>query len=188
MMSRLLPIISISLLVLLILGVVFLWWPKYQNFSDLKAELEKKERELEKKREYFTNLEALSKRLEGYPEELAKIDSALSVDPSIPALFNFIQKVSSENGLILESLSLGKISSSQEEQVEIQKISLSASVTGSYSAFKNFLSTVYKNARLIEVESIKFPSLEGEDLFTFDFSLETYSYKGSKGREQEPGF
>jgi Tfp pilus assembly protein PilO len=188
MMSRLLPIISISLLVLLILGVVFLWWPKYQSFSDLRAELEQKERELEQKRKYFANLEALSKKLEGYPEELTKIESALSVDPSIPALFNFIQKASSENGLILEKLSLAKVSSSPEQQAEIQKISFSVSVSGSYSAFKNFLSVIYKNARLIEVESIKFSSPEGADLFTFDFNLETNSYKEPPSGGQEPGF
>lgn len=183
-MFRFLPIISLSLLVLLILGGVFLWWPEYQDFSDLRLKVERKEMEIRQKEEYFVKLKVLSEKLEGYSEELAKIDSALLVDPSIPALFDFIQKTSSESGLILESLSMGKISS-LKDLAGVQKISFSVSVSGSYSAFKNFLSVIYKNTRLIEVESIAFSSSEEKVLFTFDLILGTYSYQELKAEEQE---
>lgn len=184
-MFRLIPIISVCLLILLILGGVFLWLPKLQDFLDLRAELEKKEIELKQKEDYFAKLNSLSKQLEEYPEELAKIDSALPIDPSIPALFNFIQKVSSENGLILEKLDLGQISSSKKK-TGVKEISFSISVSGSYPAFKNFLSAIYQNARLIDTDSIKFSSPEGEGLFIFDLTLATYSYLELKPTEQEP--
>lgn len=175
-MFRTIPILSISLIILLILGGVLLWWPKYQEFSDLRSEFTRKEKEIVRKEKYFSQLETLSKKLEEYPEELSKIDSALSLDPSIPALFNFFQKTSFESGLILQGLSLGKTSFSRELG-GIQGISFSASVSGSYPAFKNFLSAIYKNSRIIEVESIGFSFPEEEDLFSFGLKLGTHFYQ-----------
>ena len=182
-MLRLVPIISIGLLILVILGGVLFWWPKLQDFSDKKEELTRKEIEVNQKKEYFVALNSLSDKLKGYSEELARIDSALPTDLSIPALFNFIQVSSSENGLVLENLTLGK-TSSQKEMGGAKEISLSVSVSGSYSAFKNFLSALYKNVRMIEVNSIKFSSPAEDDLFEFNLALTTYSYLESKIEEE----
>ena len=175
-MSRIIPIISILLLVLIILGGVFYWWPKYKEFRDLGIELKIKEEQVRQKEEYFAELRTIDERLEGYSEELAKIDSALPADPSIPALFNFIQQTSSENGLILEAINAPKISSLGGGSGEkIQEISFSISFSGSYSAFKNFLSAIYGTARLIEVKSVKFSSPEeGGTIFNFILELKTH--------------
>lgn len=181
-MSRLIPTISIFLLFFVVLGGYFFWWPEYQNFQNLRLMLENKKVQLEQAEEYLSELEALFDRLKGYGDELAKVDSALPLDPSIPALFNFIQKTSSENGLILKEMTLTKSSLEEAtEKEEVQKIPFSVVVSGSYSGFKNFLSALYKNARIIEVNSVDFsspstPEEEGIDLFVFSLGLETHSY------------
>ena len=148
----------------------------------MKLELERKEAEIKQKEEYFANLEVLSEKLEGYSEELAKIDSAFLVEPPVPTLFDFIQKASSENGLVLESLTLAGISP-LANVVGTKKISLSASVSGSYTALKNFLTTIYNTARLTEVESIGFSFPEERGLFTFDLALESYFYQEPEIKE-----
>jgi len=115
--------------------------------------------------------------LSTYKEQLSKIDSALPKDPSVAALFNFFQKTSSENGLILTEVDMSGLFSSESSGERIQKMSFSISVSGSYSAFKNFLSAVYRNSRLIKVKSISFSSSEQrKDLFDFNLNLETQSY------------
>ena len=195
MMPNFKHIIFIVLICLLILSGLegyFLLWPKYQEFKSKKAEMEIKDKEIEDREEYLSELEVFSNRLSEYSDELSKIDSALSEDPSVAALFNLIQKTSSESGLILTDIDVSGLfpsksplqQSLEQESLEqesseqrIQKMPFSISVSGSYSSFKNFLSTLYKNSRLIEVKFIGFSSSEEEkDLFEFNLNLETQSY------------
>jgi len=182
-MFRLIPIISIFLLFFVVFGGYYLWWPQYQHFQDLRSGLAEKKAQLEQAEEYLSELKTLSNKLAGYKDELAKVDSALPLEPSIPALFNFIQKTSSENGLILKKINLAESSLEKiPEEERIQRISFSITVSGSYSAFKNFLSAIYKNARMIEVNSVDFSSSTtseegGTGLFTFDLNLKTHCYQ-----------
>ncbi len=180
-------IILICLLILLALGGYFLCWPKYQEFKWKKVEIETKDEEIRKKEEYILNLGILSEKLSAYEEQFSKIDSALPKDSSIADLLNFFEKTSSENGLILTDIDVSGLfssetsvqqSSTQEDSGgKIQKMSFSISVSGSYSAFKNFLSAVYRSSRLIEVKSIGFSSSEEKkDLFDFNLNLEAQSY------------
>lgn len=186
-MSRISPIISIGLLILLVLGGIFVYWPKYEKFKELNSELEIKDKAFAQKQEYFAKLNNLSKKLEDYKDQIAKIDSAFPQEISEPDLFNFIQKESSKNGLILKKIGSSRIVSSQSEGEAVQEISFSVSVSGSYSAFKNFLFTLYQNSRLIEVSSIKFSSKDKTDLLDFDLGLTTYYYPKPEVKEPMPG-
>ncbi len=187
-MPRIIPIIIVIILIALILGGYFLLWPKYQEFKSKKLEVETKDENIRQKGEYLSRLESNANKLSEYANELSKIDTALSVDPSKPNLYNFILKTSAENGLILNSVDIGEVSSEEEE---IQKIPLSISVSGSYPAFKNFLSVIYKNTRLFEINSISFSSPgeteEGRELFIFSLVFETHVYKEAEVGEAEMG-
>lgn len=174
-MSKKLPIINVLLAVGLIAAGFFLWKPELKKFLDLKAELKQKETELKAKEDYFLNLNGLESKLKRYENELDKIDSALPDNLSLPALFSFIQKTSSENGLILEDLTSGGLNESSANP-GVKEIFFNGSVTGSYSSFKNFLDALYNNAKLFEVESISFLSAEEGGLFTFDVKIKTYGF------------
>ncbi|MFH1656682.1 MAG: type 4a pilus biogenesis protein PilO [Candidatus Nealsonbacteria bacterium] len=178
-MSRLIYAIGFLILIITILLGFLIWWPKLQEFSILRDKLSFKDAEIEQKKEYFKNLSSISNKLTNYSEELVKIDSAFPVDPSVPELFNFIEVTSSENGLILETLTAGEFSQNTENQ-EINEISFNLVVLGSYSAFKNFLSAIYANTRMIDIESINFSAPEDEDLFSFNLNLNTYSHSGTR--------
>jgi len=165
-MSKNLPIIIVLILILLLVGGYFLWWPQYQEFKDLKFQLEKKTERLTLQEEYFTELDGLLEQLRRYETELSRIDSALptDVDFAVIGFFNFIQKRAPESGLILKDINL--------EKAVPPEISFNISVLGSYSALKNFLKEVlYKNIRMIKVESISFSEPEGGEFFTFDLRL-----------------
>lgn len=188
MNQRFIPIIIIGILILLIIGGYFLWWPKYQEFRNKRLEIEGKEADIRQKQEYFSKLEGFSNKLSEYTDEIVKVNSALPDDPSVAALFIFFQKISSENGLILENTDLGRLFSPEALGVfdeEIKKMPFSVSVSGSYSALKNFLSAIYRNTRLVEVNSITFSYPEEGGLFTFDLALETYTHQPTKAQEIE---
>ena len=154
--------------------MVFFGLPKYREFSVTLSEVKEKKMELENKEKYFSELKILSASLKELGPELAKVDSALPSEPSIPDLLNFLQKESSQNGLLLEKFDIGRIS--PEEKSDIKKISLNLSLTGSYQSFKNFLLSLQGNSRLIETESIGFASPEKSGLSTFNLNIKTYSY------------
>ncbi len=177
-MSRLIPIISILILLALILGGYFFWWPEYQKFNEKKLELGRKDAEIKQKEEHLSGLESISAKLSEYTDAISKIDNALPTDPSVAALYYFFLKASSENGLILVSHNFGELYTLVAPTERVQKMPFSITLSGSYPAFKNFLSTIYNNVRLFEVDSISFSSPpEGESLFTFNLRLRTHAYK-----------
>ena len=186
-MPRVIPFVSIILLIILIFGGIFLWWPKYENFKEFSFELENKNVALKQKEKHFSQLNDISKKLEEHREQLAKIDSALPQEISKPELFNLIQEESSKNGLIFKKIGSGDISSSQAKEEGIKEISFSFSVSGSYQAFKNFLSSLYQNSKVITVKSINFSSSDKEgDLLNFDLTLAAYNYQKPEIKEGVP--
>ncbi len=184
-MPRTIIIITVLLFLASIAGGFFLWWPEYQEFMALRKELQRKEEALQEKIEYFKNLREISKKLEDYPEEMGKIESALPDPPLEPAFLRFVQVAASENGLVTDSLGNVAVSRSQG----VREITFSGSFSGSYSALKNFLSAVYQNARMINVESISFGGggEEGKTIFDFEIGFKTHGFSEKSGGEAPEG-
>jgi len=166
-------IIAVCFFLTLVLGI-FLVWPEYQELKGLKSKITEKEGELQTLKEHFLELDDLSKNLKQYEVELSKIDSALPDGFDLPSLLNYLQEAASGTGLILKSFSPV---SSTPFKGKIKEFRLSLGFSGSYSAFKNFLSSLEKSARLIEVENISFSSPLGEEKpFDFSLGIKVYSY------------
>lgn len=167
-------ILSVSLLLAFGLGFGTLF-PKSQHLQTLQNAIQKRQQELKAEQEYFLNIKQIKDRLAEYPEALAKISSALPVGHSVPSLLNFLQKASSQSGLVLKEIS-PFTTSPAKEAAGIKATQLSFTVVGSYNSFKNFISTLEKSARLIEIENISFSSPKEGDLFTFSLRITTHSY------------
>lgn len=168
-------IIIVSLSVALVWGIGLVW-PKYQDLKSLRAKIKEKNIELQQEEGYFLELQKISQNFQQYSEALSKIDSALPLDPSIPALFGFLQKRAAQSGLVLKDINFTSTPSNKELQ-EVKGIKIILSLSGSYSAFKDFLLSLEKSSRLIEIKNISFTSpSEKEKTFTFNLSIVTYSY------------
>jgi Tfp pilus assembly protein PilO len=173
--------IIIGLISLLALGIAVVF-PKYQNLNLLQLKVKEKEAEFQSGKEYFSNLDDISEKLKKYEENLSKINSALAAEPGLPALFNFLQTATSQNGLVLRKIAPTLPTPLKEELVKegwspaIRETGINLTVTGYYPSFKNFLSTLEKTARMIEIESISFST--GEEVGPIDFNLriKVYSY------------
>jgi Tfp pilus assembly protein PilO len=173
--------IIIGLILLLALGITVVF-PKYQNLKSLQLKVKEKGAALQSEKEYFLNLSEISEKLKEYEESLSKINSALVAEPRLPALFNFLQIAASQNGLVLKKIAHTLPSPLKEELVregwnpEIRETGINLTVTGSYSSLKNFLSTLEKTARMIELESISFSTLEEAGPINFNLRIKVYSY------------
>lgn len=164
----------VSFLIVIVITAVILW-PKFQELKIIQKNIEEKRLELQTKEEYFLKLSETKTKLEGYQEEFSRINSALPDDPSLPSLFNYLQKTSSELGLVLEKISPFTVSFS-EDFPNLQETVFNIEVTGSYSSFRNLLSILEKSSRLIGIENISFSSPEEKESFVFDLKLKVYSY------------
>lgn len=174
MSRQIIIIITLSSALIFGIGLVS---PKYQDLNRIQKQIGEKKAELQSQEEYFSNLKKTSEELKSYEVQLSKIDSALPPDPfvSFSVLFDFIQKASSQSGLILKVIN--PVGSKPSQTLEgIQETALSLIVSGSYSSFKNFLSLLEKTSRLIEVENISFSSLGEEAPLNFNLRIKVYSY------------
>ncbi len=169
--------IAIALILFIILALGFyLVAPKYQEFKKLQVKLGEKEAEFKAKAAYFLGVVDTFKKLRNYEEDLEKVDSALPLNPSLASLIYFFQIKSSESGLIFKKANLFSISLISKKS-DIKEITFFLEFFGSYFAFKNFLSSLEKSARLIEVENISFTSqVETEQTYPFKLKIKAHSY------------
>jgi Tfp pilus assembly protein PilO len=162
----------ITILAVAALGF-FVLWPKYQELKVVELNIDNQEIELKTKKEYLQMLEELKLELEKNAAELAKVDSALPTDPSVPSLFNYLQVAASQAGLILTEISPFSVADSSA-LAGLKEIGFNVKISGTYPSVKSFISTLERSARMIEVESISLSSSE-EGSFNFDLGLKTFS-------------
>jgi len=155
-------LITFLLIVSLIFGGYFIWWPEYQKFSALRLKIQEKEK-------YLADLSQTSLLLkEKYSSEMAKIDLALPAEFSIFQIMSLLKKESSQNGLILEDLEVTKLerienkpemkSKVPENKLQAREIPLTISLSGSYSGLKSFISSLQQSNRFFDIQSISFSS------------------------------
>ena len=155
--------------------ILFLLYPRYQELRPVQIRIREKSHELERKENYLAELREISEEIKRHEGRLSLISSALPDDVSLPNLFNFLQKASSQNGLALKSPQYGGSSLLPESEIKENRISFQ--VVGNYTSFKNFIQYLERSARLIEVDSISFSSPDEElGLFTFSVTIKVYSY------------
>lgn len=165
-------IVAIIMLAAALLLGFFLVWPKFQDFQQLRTELEQKKAELDSKTSYYSQIKSIWNRLDEYRDSLSLVESAVSKNYSLPALFNYLQELSGQTGLVLEDLTLSGVSGEN-----IREISFNLGVSGSYASLKSFLSALENSARLFNVKSINFSSPEKEkDKISFNITIAAYSY------------
>lgn len=168
MMEKKILISHFSLILLSVLFLVFLVWPKYSRFLELKKTVSKLEGVLQSYKEYFNEIEKTISKIKEREEELVKIKSALPSDPQVGETLNFFQKSASESGLLLRDVSF---SVNKPEDEKLGELKIKLLLSGEYESLKNFLKKVEKSSRLIEIENISF---SGEAPFNFELSLKAF--------------
>lgn len=176
------PIVIAIILFIVLILVFYAVLPKYRSFQNLLAVLGTKETELQAKNAYFVEVTKIYKELMQNQEVLQKIEAGLPSKFSPAELINFVYKKTAENGISLQGIGIIR-SSEVGTGTNVNEITLPLQLNGTYSSLKNFLSSLEKSARLVEIENISFsvpvPSLEkpqAPTLYPFSISIKLYSY------------
>lgn len=183
--SKNISTIMIIIAVCSIGGIIFggyLLVPKFQEFQAQNDLLESKRNELKYREEYFLKLQAVETQIKEYKPEIEKISVALPNDPSLPSLFDYLQRTCSQSGLVVNDMGNFTVSNSSKH-AGLKEISIKIGVSGPYESLKAFISVLEKSSRLIDVEGVSFGVLDSQeqggrslDIFPFSISLKVYSY------------
>lgn len=171
---------------------IYVLRPQYKEFSALDRKVRQMEENLSQAKDYYEGLVVLNEKLESYQIALEKIDSALPQKNNLPSLFNILSQKVLASGLVLKSVSPAKTTSKASLQPgltdgqdaalalnpAIQESFVSLEILGPVVALEDFLRSIEKSARLIEVQKISLSKSENaKDKFpSFSLLLKTYSY------------
>lgn len=171
------PFVITGIVVIILVIVAFWVVPMYQDFQELSVELIEKEAELQNREDYFSEIQSLDNRLKAYEEELIKLHAALPNDSSLPSLYDLLQRLSSESGLVLRQISAVEDTKTVSE-IAAQTIAVSLNLEGSYEGLKAFLERTQTASRLLNVTSVGFvsPPTGLSSQFQFAIFLNAFSY------------
>jgi Tfp pilus assembly protein PilO len=191
---------KITITALLGVGAVavgaFLVWPKVQELDQVDRSLAQHQSVLENQERYAVNLTLLARELNVRQDQLAAIGAALPEQARIPAIFDSIQKMSITSGLLLEKIeaseqlsAFGRNTDSANQDgsefVPVQPVSqlkvtpIHIDVTGSYTAFLQFvdqLRTATPLSDIVSIEVSKSASEEESGRLLFEIEIEVFSY------------
>lgn len=174
-------------------------WPQYQKFGEARWQVKMNKSDRDNQEEYYSHLENLSKDLTNYQEQISKIITAIPSGSDIPALLNFLSNAGNKNGMSFKKINSFSVSQfntgNRPDQIKavsnsaagggsisprLKEIFIDFDVGGEYKDFKNFISTLEKSARMIEIESISLKrgitKLETGNELTFNFKIKTFYY------------
>jgi Tfp pilus assembly protein PilO len=168
------PLLIIIFFAISILMVVFLAWPRYEEFQILEKEITQKKEELQSQESYYEQVSRASNELAKHKNVLAVVESAIPDDHSLPELLNFVQKAASKVGLVVKQVAPFSVASEIDTEIETTRINLD--IEGDYIDLKEFLTIIEKSARFIETNKVGFSFPEEEDVFNFAVTLTVYHY------------
>lgn len=165
-------LISLIVLGIALAGAVFLVWPRYQEFSSLRMQVQAARDRLKQGEQTLQALRAVEAKVQEHEEDFAKLAQAVPQDGALPALYDHIQKLGVSSGLLLRSLE-GQEQGEQEGRLVALKVR--ATFSGSYEAFKRFLDATQRSARLLNIDTFTIDG-SGSDPEVLSFTFEIIAY------------
>lgn len=196
----------VSVIIVFILGVWFLLWPK---FSDIQHQNNNRVPELKQERDdkklYLSKLIKLEEQYANVTStdnsrELEKIDSILPDKANVQSLFVEIERLVVESGFVLEQISINDVKTDIDQLIEFQvadfmdwdglppelkAVDIEISVEGGgYNEFKSLLKRIEDNVRLFNLVTVNFSALSepsyisqaGEEIATKQYSFNFRTY------------
>lgn len=159
--------------------------PLYEDVRAATLEKENFDEALGKTKEISIVVEKLAKKLDEIPSsDIDKLNVLLPSKADGIRFLNMLSSIASKSSIsVSDAKLLDKKSENFDENIKpisgVSKISISFSVTTSYSTFKNFLKDIERSLVLIDVDSIKSskaPALQGapSNIYIYEVVLSTY--------------
>lgn len=149
------PITTAIVLFLSLVAIFYLVMPKYNAYQDIMKKIGIEEAKFNGQDAYYSAINKNYNQLMQYKDNLSKIDEALPSKSAFSLLMNLLYKKSADSGIVIQSIS-GTNTQAAGPGKSVKEIDLSLSLSGSYPAFKNFLYSLEKSARIIDNQDFNF--------------------------------
>ncbi len=160
------PVAKVSIELFLSIGAViffavFAIRPTLLTMSDLIKEIEDK-RQLDKQMaQKIASLSSAQSEFIKNQDRFVVLDSAVPTGPDLLNLFKILEKLASEQQIVITALSLAEVPKDVPldttfEQLERKNLVFSLGVTGDYGGIRNMVDQISKSQRTIVVDKIIF--------------------------------
>ena len=191
---------QLFIFLIIVLAIVLVAWqfflPAFNAVSQARGDLKSWEEKLNETQSLNQKLAELKKKYEKMESEIQRVAAALPEGADIPALLVQLEALTSQNGLILNSVGFNfptetknkKTAETEIKQegvlsagspaalVNVKSLVVGLSLSGNYNSLKNFLKAVESSLRIMDITAINFgaASSEAVGLATFTVSLNAY--------------
>ena len=179
-------ILPIAIIAVIAIGLWFIK-PAYNEIKILIQEIETKQNTLDEKQKLVVDIKKLISQYEDVKGKVNKVFYVLPNEAEIPNILVQLEALASENGIIFESINFGEIQQSEQEKITFKEetslspeeqgkeqenskvvdrrksISVDVKLIGSYENFKNYLKSLENNIRIMDIISINFSGISGEE-------------------------
>lgn len=168
-MKRFYPLISLVTFVIILISMVYLWHPKYQEYSLNKEHFEKTKEIIEESDIILAEMRETKNKLKNYEEFLSKIGIAVSDESFLELDLSLFMLENMDEFNLIEFLTEVEVDQEGEE------IIINIQVAGTYDDVLNFLGFLHQNYKIFKIDSMAFVSSGAENqLWLFDVTLITY--------------
>jgi len=157
-----LPVLAFAIFLLVLYGLA----PALVRIQSLSKEVKDEASDLEQKKKYFVDLQAIAAGLDENKTFWENIEMALPTEFSMPSLMNYFQLTAAENGLLLRNFSYEDAPAPNASQTDnstssnsgsrVKEVIFNLVVDGNLPSFLNFVKSIETSSRLLEVGSTNF--------------------------------
>ncbi|MDA1079487.1 MAG: type 4a pilus biogenesis protein PilO [bacterium] len=158
------PVARVSLEVFLSLGLViflgaFAVQPTLVTMSDLIQEIEEKREISQQLTQKVAALSTAQSEFAALGTQLTLLDEAVPSDPQVIKTLKIIEKLATENTVIITGLSLPQVpepNASASAALKQESLPIQVAVTGDYASIRQFAEALLSTRRLLHIETINF--------------------------------
>ncbi len=163
--------------------------PHYNQISELRTQKADYEIVLANARKYKEERNALVKRYNAFDQsKLNQLSTMLPSNPENMKLILALQSVASQYGLLLQNVKTEDSEDTtnpgarpvpgSQTSLDLGTITINFSISGPYSAFTNYIRTIEKSLRMLEIQKISFAASDPKTQnYQYTVSVKTYWLK-----------
>ena len=185
---------NIIIFLCLLACIIIVWQfilPLWDSIDFQKSRNSSLKEEVDKMEELINKLKELTLVYKQRQAEAERLEKFLPVGQNFGGILNYVEMMGAQAGIIVDSIDWAPKSEEESQtqknitattgqigeiQAKNKTLSANISATGTYEAFKTFISNLENNIRLTEIKQIKLmPKGEGgSNIFDFDINAEMY--------------
>jgi len=163
------------------------WYIVLPNYYKAKGELDVLEEEVLAARAKYSSLETTKKDLASMTDVMDLIYVSVSEGTDEPNLITELEAISIKHELTIPSISISDPTAGGEEDeyyfsdsddtgTVYGAVQVSFSVAGEFAKLNEFIASLEKSVKFMNIKSLSYSSSEGDNLIYLSIQLETYKY------------